>query len=304
MKPDRSCANKSGQIHLLTTIDNTAEVSNEERNVMNRREFARTISAFSSVMASAGMAQAQTQAKPAEMNHPMPAKPEEIAMLIYPGMTALDLIGPQQVFGYLMGCNVHLVAKTAELVTSDTGVSIKPTKTFGECPNTLDILFVPGGGIGTIHLMKDAETLTFLAERAKNAKWVTSVCSGSLVLAAAGLLRGYKATSHWSVRDVLADFGSEPVSQRVVEDRNRITSGGITAGIDFGLRIAGRLRGQEYAQALELTLEYDPQPPFHTGTPETAPPNVLSQMKQMYAPLAASARAVAGQQSTQPVPRG
>ena len=248
-------------------------------------------------------AQSQTEEKLTRMNHPMPAKPEDIAMLVYPGMTALDLIGPQQVFGYTMGCNVHLVAKTAELVTSDTGVSIKPTKTFAECPDPVDILFVPGGGIGTINLMKDSQTLAFLAERAKTAKWVTSVCSGSLVLAAAGLLRGYQATSHWSVRYVLADFGAEPVSQRVVEDRNRITSAGITAGIDFGLRIAGRLRGKEYAQALELTLEYDPQPPFHTGTPETAPPSVLSQMKQMYAPLAASASAVAGQQSAQPASR-
>jgi len=271
---------------------------------MNRREFTRTLSAFSSVMAGMRATQAQTHEKPAEMNHPMPAKPEEIAMLIYPGMTALDLIGPQQVFGYVMGCNVHLVAKTADLVTSDTGVSIQPTKTFADCPDPVDILFVPGGGTGTINLMKDSPTLAFLAERAKTAKWVTSVCSGSLVLAAAGLLRGYKATSHWSVRDVLADFGAEPVHKRVVEDRNRITSGGITAGIDFGLRIAGRLRGQEYAQALELTLEYDPQPPFHTGTPETAPSNVLSQMKQMYAPLEASARAVRRQQAAeQPVPR-
>jgi len=133
--------------------------------------------------------------------------------------------------------------------------------------------------------------------RAKNAKYVTSVCSGSLVLAAAGLLRGYKATSHWSVRDVLADFGAEVVAQRVVEDRNRITAGGITAGIDFGLRVAARMRGAEYAQALELTLEYDPQPPFHSGTPETAPAGVVSQMRQMYAPLAASARAVAKEAS-------
>jgi len=231
------------------------------------------------------------------MNHPMPAKPEEIAMLIYPGMTALDLIGPQQVFGYVMGCKVHLVAKTAEFVTSDTGVAIRPTRTFADCPDPVDILFVPGGGSGTISLMRDKETLAFLVNRAKNAKYVTSVCSGSLVLAAAGLLRGYKATSHWSVRDVLADFGAEVVAQRVVEDRNRITAGGITAGIDFGLRVAARMRGAEYAQALELTLEYDPQPPFHSGTPETAPAGVVSQMRQMYAPLAASARAVAKEAS-------
>ncbi len=216
-------------------------------------------------------------------------------MLIYPGMTALDLIGPQQVFGYVMGCKVHLVAKTADLVTSDTGVSIKPTKTFADCPDPVDLLFVPGGGTGTINLMRDKETLAFLTNRAAKAKYVTSVCSGSLVLAAAGLLRGYKATSHWAVRDVLADFGAEVVAKRVVEDRNRITAGGITSGIDFGLRVAARLRGDEYAQSLELTLEYDPQPPFHTGSPETAPPAILAQMKQMYAPLTAAAKAIAKQ---------
>lgn len=223
----------------------------------------------------------------------MPAKPEEIAMLIYPGMTALDLIGPQQVFGYIMGTKVHLVAKTADLVTSDTGVSIRPTKTFGDCPDPVDILFVPGGGTGMIAAMKDRATLDFLKSRATSAKWVTSVCSGSLILAAAGLLRGYQATSHWSVRDVLADFGAEVVHKRVVEDRNRVTAGGITAGIDFGLQLAARLRGEEYAQALELTLEYDPQPPFHSGAPEIAPAEVREQMRQMYAPLVASAKAIA-----------
>ena len=259
---------------------------------MNRREFAQRIGATALLTAAA---EAHAQEKAQAMNHPMPAKPEEIAMLIYPGMTALDLIGPQQVFGYVMGCKVHMVAKTSEFVTSDTGVSIPPTKTFADCPDPIDILFVPGGGTGTISLMRDKETLAFLTSRAKNAKYVTSVCSGSLVLAAAGLLRGYKATSHWAVRDVLADFGAEVVAKRVVEDRNRITAGGITSGIDFGLHLAKRMRGDEYAQALELTLEYDPQPPFHSGTPETAPPAILEQMKRMYAPLSASARAVAKQ---------
>lgn len=241
---------------------------------MNRRQF---------TLLSAAAAQTGAQVN----------KPEEIAMLIYPGMTALDLIGPQQVFGYIMGCHVHLVAKTAQPVTTDTGVIIQPTKTFATCPSPVDILFVPGGGAGTIQLMKDAETLQFLQNRAKTAKLITSVCSGSLVLAAAGLLEGYKATSHWAVRDVLADFGAEPAPGRVVEDRNRFTAGGITSGIDFGLKIAARLRGEPYAQALELTLEYDPQPPFRTGTPATAPPAILAQAKQMYAPLVAAARAVA-----------
>ena len=214
-------------------------------------------------------------------------------MLIYPGMTALDLIGPQQVFGYLMGTHVHLVAKTKDLVVSDTGVAIQPSKTFADCPDPVDILFVPGGGKGTIALMTDDETLAFLSGRGKSAKLVTSVCSGSLVLGAAGLLRGYKATSHWAVRDLLPLLGAEVVTHRVVQDRNRITSGGITAGIDFGLSIAAQLRGDEYAKALELTLEYDPQPPFGSGTPEKAPASVVKAMRDMYEPLNAAAREAA-----------
>ena len=247
---------------------------------MNRRQFTRHTT---------------TAAAAASLAMPAPAaRPEEIiAMFIYPGMTALDLIGPQQVFGYLTGCQVHLVARTPGLVVTDTGVAIRPSHTFADCPDPVDILFVPGGGSGTIKLMRDAETLAFLNSRARNARYVTSVCSGSLLLAAAGLLRGYQATSHWSVRDILADFGAEVVAKRVVEDRNRITAGGITAGIDFGLRLAARLRGEAYAQALELTLEYDPQPPFGSGTPQTAPPPVLAMVRKMYEPLVAQARAVA-----------
>ncbi len=227
------------------------------------------------------------------MQHSMPEKPEEIAMLIYPGMTALDLIGPQQVFGYLMGTHVHLVAKTTDLVVSDTGVAIQPSKTFADCPDPVDVLFVPGGGKGTIALMTDEETLAFLAARGKTARLVTSVCSGSLVLGAAGLLRGYKATSHWAVRDVLPLLGAELITSRVVQDRNRITSGGITAGLDFGLRIAAQFRGEDYARTLELTLEYDPQPPFGSGSPEKAPPNIEKAARAMYEPLHSAAHEAA-----------
>jgi len=258
---------------------------------MNRRQFTRSL-----CRAAIGARLVQTAAGQEKshdmggMQHPMPEKPEEIAMLVYPGMTALDLIGPQQVFGYLMGTHVHLVAKTKDLVVSDTGVAIQPSKTFADCPQPVDILFVPGGGKAMVALMSDEDTLTFLAERGKTAKLVTSVCSGSLILGAAGLLRGYKATSHWAVRDVLPLLGAELVATRVVQDRNRITSGGITAGIDFGLRIAAQLRGEDYARALELTLEYEPQPPFGSGTPEKAPPNVEKATRAMYEPLHTAAR--------------
>jgi len=261
---------------------------------MNRRKFAHILcgASLAATLEAASAAQEKTHAM-GGISHSVPDKPEEIAMLIYSGMTALDLIGPQQVFGYLMGVHVHLVAKSKDLIVSDTGVAIQPTKTFADCPAPVDILFVPGGGRATIALMNDDETISFLANRGKDAKLVTSVCSGSLVLGAAGLLRGYKATSHWAVRDVLPLLGAELTAGRVVQDRNRITSGGITAGIDFGLQIAARLRGEDYARALELTLEYDPQPPFASGSPEKAPPAVEKATRAMYEPLHAAAREAA-----------
>jgi cyclohexyl-isocyanide hydratase len=227
------------------------------------------------------------------LKHFMPDQPEEIAMLVYPGMTALDLVGPQQVFGYMLATKVHLVWKTKSPVVSDTGIAITPTMTFDECPEILDILFVPGGGRETVQLMDDEAVLGFLANRGKRAKLVTSVCSGALVLGAAGLLKGYNATTHWSVHDVLPLLGATPVKARIVEDRNRITAGGITSGIDFGLRIAARLRGDDFARSLELTLEYDPQPPFGTGTPGKAGPKITAAMTQMYQPLNEAARTAA-----------
>jgi cyclohexyl-isocyanide hydratase len=220
-------------------------------------------------------------------------QPEQIVMLVYPGMTALDLIGPQQVFGYMMGAKTHLIWKSKSPVITDTGISLHPSMTFDECPAAPDILFVPGGGAQTIQLMDDEPVLAFLAARGKSAKLITSVCSGALVLGAAGLLKCYKATTHWSVHDVLPLLGAIPVQARVVEDRNRITAGGITSGIDFALRIAARLRGEDFARALELTLEYDPQPPFGTGTPAKAGPKVTAALTRMYQPLNNAARAAA-----------
>jgi cyclohexyl-isocyanide hydratase len=152
--------------------------------------------------------------------------PLEIGMLLFPGLTLLDLIGPATVFSWF--ANIHLVWKTKDLVRSDTGIGIQPTSTFETCPRELDVLFVPGG-FGQQHFMADAEVLSFLADRASNSRYVTSVCSGSLLLGAAGLLKGYKATSHWAARDALSAFGAEPVRARVVVDRNRITGGGVTA---------------------------------------------------------------------------
>jgi len=200
--------------------------------------------------------------------------PLEIGMLLYPGLTLLDLIGPQTVFSWF--ANTHLVWKTKDLVYSDTGIGMQPTCTFETCPRDLDILFVPGG-FGQNQLMADAEVLAFLADRGPQAKYVTSVCSGSLLLGAAGLLKGYKATSHWAARDGLSAFGAIPTDARVVVDRNRITGGGVTAGIDFGLVILAKLRGDDAAKLTQLAMEYDPEPPFQAGSPKAAGPAIVEQ---------------------------
>jgi putative intracellular protease/amidase len=206
---------------------------------------------------------------------------EEIAMLVYPGMTIMDLIGPHCMFGSMMGAKIHLVAKTLDPVTSDAGLTILPTATFETCPRDLTVLFTPGGTDGTLAAASDPATLAFMRDRGSRAKYVTSVCSGSLILGAAGLLKGYKATSHWSVRDVLAEYGAIPTEARVVRDRNRVTGAGVTAGLDFGLAMVAELRDPTYAQCCQLMSEYDPDPPFHAGSLKTAPPEVREPMEKM-----------------------
>lgn len=213
----------------------------------------------------------------------MRALDQQAAMLLYPGFTALDLVGPQFVFGCTLGLKVHLVARTREPVMSDTGLAIVPTMTLAECPRDLAILFVPGGMEGTLDAIRDGETLSFVADRGSRATWVTSVCTGSLVLGAAGLLRGYRATSHWVARDLLAQVGAEPVDERVVIDRNRATGAGVTAGIDFGLALVARLRGEKYARSIQLLAEYAPEPPFRAGTPVEAGPETTRVLADMFA---------------------
>ena len=195
----------------------------------------------------------------------------KIAMLVHPKMVMQDLIGPLTVFN-LMRCEIHLVWKTLDPVMTELGLPVVPTTLFRDCPRDLDVLFAPGGLEGSIAVMDDPEVLAFFADRGKTARYITSDCTGSLVLGAAGLLRGYKATSHWSVRDApLAAMGAIPTHERVVIDRNRITGGGVTAGIDFGLTLAAILRSRAEAEAIQLVIEYAPAPPFDAGSPETAP---------------------------------
>ncbi|WP_322516854.1 DJ-1/PfpI family protein [Rhodopseudomonas palustris] len=202
----------------------------------------------------------------------------QIGMLLFPNLTQLDLTGPLQVFSRLPDTTVHLVAKTPEPVPSDTPLSLPPTTTFADCPQ-FDVICVPGGG-GTDDLVNDEETLIFLRKQAEGARYLTSVCTGSLVLGAAGLLRGYRATTHWTAIDDLAAFGAIPDRSRVCIDRNRITGGGITAGIDFALTLAALLADRTTAESIQLMLEYNPAPPFNAGSPETAPAEVLKMMKE------------------------
>ncbi len=223
---------------------------------------------------------------------------EKIAFLLYPGFTALDVVGPHYMLASLMGAKVWLVAKTAGPVESDLQLAIAATSTFAECPEDLDILCVPGGTRGTASAMQDAATIAFLQERGKRAKYVTSVCTGSMLLGAAGLLDGYKATSHWATREILKEFGAEPVDARVVVDRNRITGAGVTAGLDFGLEIVARQRDEAYAKGMQLLAEYAPAPRFQSGTPETAGPETTTMMRGMLAGAVAQFRKIAEQKKS------
>lgn len=202
----------------------------------------------------------------------------KFGLLVFPRITQLDMTGPLQVFSSLPGAEVHLVWKRIEAVESDTVLSILPTTAFADCPQ-LDVICVPGG-YGTDDLMGDDEVLNFLRAQAAGAKFVTSVCTGSLVLAAAGLLEGRKAATHWSATDVLPIFGVAASRERVCIDGNRITGGGITAGIDLGLTVISELVDRRTAEAIQLRLEYNPAPPFNAGSPETAPADVLALLQE------------------------
>ena len=217
-----------------------------------------------------------------------PGRPK-IAMLVHPKMVMQDLVGPLTVFN-ILGCEIHLVWKNLQPVSTEIGIPVSPSTTFADCPRDLDVLFAPGGLAGTIAVMDDPDVLSFFADRGRRARYVTADCTGSLLLGAAGLLRGYKATSHWSVRDQLSLMGATPVRDRVVVDRDRITGGGVTAGIDFGLTLAAILKGQIAAEAAQLIIEYAPAPPFNAGIPETAPKAVLERAVAARASLVEAAR--------------
>jgi cyclohexyl-isocyanide hydratase len=203
--------------------------------------------------------------------------PIDIGLLLFPRVQQLDITGPYEVFASMPDARVHLVAKTADPVTSATGLVLTPTVTFAACPQ-LDVLCVPGG-VGVNALQRDEETLGFVRAQAARARYVTSVCTGAFVLGAAGLLRGRRATTHWGSHDLLAAYGAVPVRARVVRDGNLLTGGGVTAGIDFALTLAAELAGQAVAEGIQLNLEYAPEPPFDAGSPETVAPEIVAAVR-------------------------
>src|SRR5881628_353860 len=204
--------------------------------------------------------------------------PLQIGLVIFPKVTQLDLTGPVQVFSSVPGAKVHLVWKRIEPVASDSVLTLTPTISFADCPQ-LDVICVPGG-FGTDDMINDEEMLDFLRKQAAGAKYITSVCTGSLVLGAAGLLRGYNAATHWSAMQYLPAFGAVPARTRVCVDRNRVTGGGVTAGIDFALTLVAILTNRKTAETIQLGIEYNPAPPFNAGSPDTAPPDVVSGLKE------------------------
>lgn len=216
-----------------------------------------------------------------------------IGMLLFDGVTQLDLTGPYEVLARMPGTHVTLIAPTLTPVRSEWGLTITPDATFSNAP-PLDVVCVPGGW-GVDAFLTNDELLDFLRARSERAQFTISICSGALLLGAAGLLRGYRATTHWMSLDLLPLLGAVPVHERVVRDRDRITSAGVTAGIDMSIALASELFGTSVAQSIQLAIEYDPSPPFDSGSPRTAPESVRAALSLASAPSLARRRSIVEQ---------
>ena len=228
-----------------------------------------------------------------------------VGFVIFPGITQLDFTGPFEVLSRLgtppslsapskfAQSRTHVVAKTMLPVSSDRGLGIVPTCTFQDCP-MLDLLCVPGGGTGVVESLADAETVDFIRRQGGRATYVTSVCTGAFLLGAAGLLKGRRATTHWAFVDLLPLVGVRHEKGRVVRDGNVFTAGGVTSGIDFAFRIVAELAGPEVAQAIQLTIEYDPFPPYDAGHPDKASEATMALMVQRNATARAGLRDALG----------
>ena len=274
---------------------------------ISRRDMLRLLAfaSASSALAPKFVSAAETNAL-GKIEMPMPSAPQEqlrmgsekIAILVYPEFTALDALGPHYPLSGMMGAKVQFVAKTMDTLpcegASKGGFCIRPHLTFADCPTDLDLLLVPGGLTGTLAAIADDETRNFIAEQGKRAKMVGSVCTGSLLLGAAGLLKGRRATSHWQTLELLKEVGATPFAERVVFDgTDRVTAAGVSAGLDLGFELVRHYRGDFYAKGIELLGEYDPQPPFPGGgNPRTADKTVVEMLNLMHAPIVEKFRAV------------
>ncbi|HVP62407.1 MAG TPA: DJ-1/PfpI family protein [Myxococcaceae bacterium] len=206
-----------------------------------------------------------------------------VGFLVFPDFTQLDLTGPYEVFSRMPNVRVELVGTEPGPIRSERGLTFQPRADRAAAPR-FDVLCIPGG-LGVNELLQDDRVLDWVADAGGRAELVTSVCTGALVLGAAGLLRGYRATTHWLSLDLLTECAAIPVGERVVRDRNRVTGAGITAGIDFGLAVVAQLHDQEAAEKIQLMMEYDPAPPFHAGSPRTAPAALVERIKKERSPL-------------------
>ncbi|MBM3551880.1 MAG: DJ-1/PfpI family protein [Alphaproteobacteria bacterium] len=266
---------------------------------IDRRQFGDGVAAFAMLLASGALAAPSPSPDDGKAPHKMPDMPaywrgkERVAFLIYPGFTALDMVGPQYMFANLMGATIEIVGKSRDPIRSDTGIVFTPSAKFEDAASDLDILCVPGGSTGTLAAMRDEETLAYIRAAGHGARFVTSVCTGSMLLGSAGLLDGYRATSHWITKPLLPVFGATPAEGRFVRDRNRITAEGVTAGLDFALALVAELRDRKYAEGVQLLAQYAPAPPFNAGEPGTAPAAVTTMLDTMFAGFKEEMRAAA-----------
>lgn len=267
---------------------------------IDRRRTGQAIAAFAALLASGRTPAGAEPAGRVASSHDMSATPahwhgkERVAFLIYPGFTALDMVGPHYMFASLIGAKIDIVAKSLDPVRSDTGLIFTPSKKFDDALVDFDIFCAPGGTQGTLAAIRDDATVAYVREAGQRARFVTSVCTGSILLGAAGLLDGYRATSHWVTKPLLPIFGAMPTDGRFVRDRNRITAEGVTAGLDFALSLIADLRDEKYAQSVQLLAQYAPAPPFNSGEPETAPKDVAKMIDGMFVQLKQDMREAAG----------
>lgn len=274
---------------------------------LTRRGFLRAVTAATGVLVTSSVAQ---PAAPEAAKKPLPlndadllrAGTETVFILLYPGFTALDAIGPEYALSCMIGATVRFIAKTAKPVRTESGFEVTPHLTFEQLPAKPTLFIVPGGTQGTLEAIEDATTRDFIRAAGRASEIVGSVCTGSLLLGVSGLLDGYEATSHWQTLNLLPLFGAKPSTKRVVFDRNRVTGAGVTAGLDFSLELVRHFRGNFYAKGVQLLGQYDPHPPFPGGgNPASADPRLLLMLNEMHRPFidryAESIRKAGGEKS-------